>query len=215
MKSFKEMTKQEKIRSLILYGIGIVFMPLGVVLTINAHAGAGGIDALNFIISEKLNINTSIVIYAMAVLVVIITAVIRRGFPRLTTFISSFFLGIFTDLWKTLLEGFEGKNIFTSYGMLLLGIVVIAVSVAAYMISSLPTNPNDDFVVALTEKGWKVGWAKVLLDGTAVVVAFILGGEIGIGTIIITLGLGPVIGFFHKYMMKFIKRGTAENEGAV
>lgn len=61
MKNFKEMTKKEKIRSLILYGIGIVFMPLGVVLTINAHAGAGGIDALDFIISEKLHVSTSIV----------------------------------------------------------------------------------------------------------------------------------------------------------
>lgn len=204
MKNFREMTTKEKIRSLILYGIGIVFMPLGVVLTINAHTGAGGIDALDFIISEKLHVSTSIVIYALALLVVIITAIIRRGFPRITTFISSFFLGIFTDLWKSLLKGIEGSGIFSSYGMLILGMVIIAASVASYMISSLPTNPNDDFVVALTEKGWKVAWAKVLLDGTAVVTAFFLGGEIGIGTVIITLGLGPVIGFFHKYMVKFI-----------
>ena len=33
-------------------------MPAGVVLTINAHIGAGGYDALNFVLAEHLHIKT-------------------------------------------------------------------------------------------------------------------------------------------------------------
>lgn len=201
------MTGKEKIRSLALYAVGIVFMPLGVVMTINAHLGAGGIDALNFIIADRLGINTSVVIYAMAILMVLITAAIRKTWPRITTFISSFFLGIFTDIWKSALAGVQGESFIPSALLLCGGMVVIAVSVAAYMLSNLPTNPNDDFVVALTEKGWKVSRAKILLDGSSVLFAFILGGEIGIGTIIITFGLGPVIGVFHTLIKKMCKAG--------
>ena len=67
--------------NLALYGIGVGIMPMGVVLTINAHLGAGGYDALNFALAERLRINTSLGIYATAVLVVILTAFIRKGYP--------------------------------------------------------------------------------------------------------------------------------------
>lgn len=45
--------------NLLLYLIGIGLMPFGVVLTINSHLGAGGYDALNFALGDRLGINTS------------------------------------------------------------------------------------------------------------------------------------------------------------
>ena len=98
LRKWKSMTPGAWACNLALYGIGVGIMPMGVVLTINAHLGAGGYDALNFALAERLRINTSLGIYATAVLVVILTAFIRKGYPRLETFISSFFLGIFTDM---------------------------------------------------------------------------------------------------------------------
>ncbi len=64
-------------------------MPLGVVLTVNSHLGAGGYDALNFALGEKMGINTSLAIYMTAFL----AAVIRKKMLRITTFISFFFWG--------------------------------------------------------------------------------------------------------------------------
>ena len=101
LRKWKSMTPGAWACNLALYGIGVGIMPMGVVLTINAHLGAGGYDALNFALAERLRINTSLGIYATAVLVVILTAFIRKGYPRLETFISSFFLGIFTDMYIT------------------------------------------------------------------------------------------------------------------
>ena len=42
-------------------------------------------------------------------------------------------------------------------------------------------------------------------DVICVILAFVLGGEIGIGTIIITIFLGPVIDFFHGFITKTLK----------
>ena len=103
LREWKSMTPGEWACNLALYAIGVGIMPMGVVLTINAHLGAGGYDALNFALAERLHINTSLAIYATAFLVVLLAAFIRKGYPRLETFISSFFLGIFTDMWKTIL----------------------------------------------------------------------------------------------------------------
>lgn len=203
--TFKEMSIRDWTKNLILYAIGVGIMPLGVVLTVNAHLGAGGYDALNFAIGEKLHINTSVAIYGTAFLVLLLAALVRRSYPRIQTFISSFFLGIFTDIWKAVLEPVSGEKLFDSLLLLAAGLVVIAFAVACYMISVFPTNPTDDFVVALHERGVKIGTAKIGLDIVCVILAFLLGGEIGVGTIICTFGLGPIIDFFHGKIERLCK----------
>lgn len=149
--------------------------------------------------------NTSMGIYATAFLAVILAAFIRKGYPRLETFISSFFLGIFTDMWKTILAPVQGTGLEDSLLIMAAGVVVVAFAVACYIISVFPTNPTDDLVVALHVKGMRLGTAKISLDAVCVVLAVLLGGEIGIGTIVCTFGLGPVIGLFHGGIRRKIR----------
>lgn len=205
-KAFKQMTPVQWAQNVILYLIGVGIMPLGVVLTINAHLGAGGYDALNFALSDKLNCSTSVAIYGTAFLVLILAALVRKSYPRIETFISSFFLGLFTDFWKQMLEPVQGTELAGSLVLLALGIVVVAFAVACYMISVFPTNPTDDFVTALHERGVNLGLAKISLDAVCVVLAFALGGEIGAGTILCTFGLGPMINVFHSRINLLILR---------
>ncbi len=195
LRKWKSMTPGAWACNLALYGIGVGIMPMGVVLTINAHLGAGGYDALNFALAERLRINTSLGIYATAVLVVILTAFIRKGYPRLETFISSFFLGIFTDMWKTALAPVQGTGLAASLLIMAAGVVVVAFAVACYIISVFPTNPTDDL-----EGHHQVITHTASSDTLAVcvILAVLLGGEIGIGTIVCTFGLGPVIDMFHR-----------------
>ena len=205
LKSWNTFSTREKLTHLVLYLIGVGIMPAGAVLTINAHLGAGGYDALNFVLADLLHVKTSLAIYSTAFIILITAALIRKSYPRVETFISSFFLGISTDFWKTIFNGFEGTNFISSLILMGIGMIIIAFAVASYMISIFPTNPSDDLILALKERGCKIGIAKMSFDIICVVLAFLLGGEIGIGTIIVTLCLGPVIDFFHKYLTKLIK----------
>ncbi|HIT91242.1 MAG TPA: membrane protein [Candidatus Merdenecus merdavium] len=190
---------------ILLYMIGIMVMPFGVVLTINSHMGAGGYDALNFALGETLHIKTSYAIYLTAAFAVIITAIIRRGFPRITTFISSILLGISTDIWKSILEDIQATTMLQALILLIVGVIFIGVAVASYMHSMFPTNPTDDMIVAMKEKGISIRVAKIGFDVFCIMVAWIFGGEIGAGTILITLLLGPVIDLFYNLIFKVIK----------
>ena len=205
MNIWKSLTFKERIIHVILYFIGVGIMPAGVVLTINAHLGAGGYDALNFVLADILHIKTSFAIYGTGILILLMAAAIRKSYPRIETFISSFFMGIFTDLWKRLLTEIEGINFASSLILMLIGIMIVAFAVACYIISIFPTSPSDDLIVALNERGCKIGIAKLSFDIICVLFAFILGGEIGLGTIIITIFLGPIIDFFHSLLIKLLK----------
>ena len=205
LKELRELSLSEWIKNLVLYFIGVGIMPAGVVLTVNAHLGAGGYDALNFALADRLHVNPSIDIYITSFIVLVIAALVRRSRIRPETFISSFFLGLSTDFWKMVFSGVEGTKVIVSVGMTLTGLVIIAFAVACYMISVFPTNPTDDLILAFHERGVRIAAAKLSLDVTCVVLAFFLGGEIGAGTIICTFGAGPVVGVFHRQIEKICK----------
>ena len=121
---WKTLNAREKAIHLILYFIGVGVMPAGVVLTINAHMGAGGYDALNFVLADILGIKTSYAIYGTAFFILLMAAVIRKSYPRIETFISSFFMGIFTDLWKRLFDNIQGTTFTYALILMILGIII-------------------------------------------------------------------------------------------
>ncbi len=205
MKSRKKIEK----RQIIMYLLGILAISVGVVFTINSHAGAGGFDALNFILAKHLGINTSYAIYITSFLLVLITAGIRRTYPRMVTFVSSFLIGFFIDISKGLLEGVEGTGIVSSAVLLIVGMILVGFGVAAYVSSGLPPNTNDDLVLALKEKGVPIGKAKVGFDAACALLAFFLGGEIGWGTIAVSFGLGCVVQFFDGIIGSYTKKIAA------
>ena len=145
VRKWKQMHTADRMKHILLYMIGVGIMPLGVVLKIHAHLGSGGYDALNFALADRLGINTSFAIYGTALVVLLFTALIRGSIPHFATFISSFLLGLFTDLWKWILRDVEGTSILTSILLMVTGLLVIGFAVACYVISIFPTNPTDDF----------------------------------------------------------------------
>lgn len=205
-KKLKTMKKNEWFKHLILYGIGIFIIPLGAVLTVNAHLGAGGYDALNFAIADRMGLPVSYAVSFTAFIVLSVTAFMRRSYPRVETFVTSYLQGLSTDFWKEIVEGIQGTEFIDSLIILVVGLLVIGVGAGCYMNSIFPTNAVDDLVLAMREKKVSISISKTCTDGLYVVLAFLVGGEIGVGTIICTFALAPIIDVFHKSVSSFIKK---------
>ena len=200
--SLRTLDREDHVVNLLLYLVGVSLLPLGAVLTVNAHLGAGGIDALNFVLADRLGVNTSVAVLSTSLVSLVLAAFIRRSYPRIQTFLTSLLIGLFTDFWRALLSGVQGTELLEQLALLAVGLVVTAFGVAVYMISPLPSGPNDDLVLAMREAGVSIWASKVGFDAVCVVLALALGGEIWLGTIICTFGLGPVIDFFVRRVEK-------------
>lgn len=202
--------RHSRLVNLVLYLIGILLMPMGVVMTIMSGLGAGGYDAWNFALAGVLGQPVSVGIYISSVCVILLTAGIRRRKPRFTTFVTSFLLGIVTELWQQIcLKSRIGT--LPPYLLFAGGMIIVAFCAAAYMEGELPPGPTDDLVVALHRKGMGLGSVKLGLDVICAAMAFCLGGEIGAGTLLLTFGLGPLIGGFHACILKAVNK--IENQG--
>ena len=177
-------------------------MTLGVSLTVKSEVGAGAYDSVNFGLVKLLNINVSIAIQITSFIVVIIASIIRRKFLELTTFITAVLVGSSTEMWVMILKNIGVNTIFEKVFTFFIGICLVATGIAIYIIPKLPANPTDDLMVALTEeKGISIMKAKLTIDTICIIITFALKGPIGIGTIIATVLIGPLIEIINKLIV--------------
>jgi len=191
------------IKRYIIFLIGILAMTLGVSLTVKSEIGAGAYDSINFGLAKLLNINVSIAIWLTSFIIVVIASIIRRKFLKLTTFITAIIVGISTDMWVMIVKIISVNTIFERIIVFFTGICLVSTGVAIYIIPKLPANPTDDLMVALKEeKGISIMKAKLTIDTICIIIAFALKGPIGIGTIIATVIVGPLIDIINKLIIK-------------
>ena len=86
---------------------------------------------------------------------------------------------------------------------LFVGIAINGIAVFLYMGVGWGAGPRDGLMVALMIRtGKSIRLIKSIIEGFAVVVGFILGGNLGIGTLIAAFLSGPIWQYIYK-LLKF------------
>jgi uncharacterized membrane protein YczE len=80
-------------------------------------------------------------------------------------------------------------------GVVVLGVVVLAMGAAVYLTANLGPGPRDGLMTGLHRRfGWRIAVVRTGLELSALALGWILGGRVGIGTAIFALGVGPALG---------------------
>ena len=203
VQKWKLLSGRERLLAALLWLGGLALMTFGVVLTINGHLGAGGVDAMNFAMADRLGVNTSVAIYITGIVSVALGALVRRGRPNVLAFAASLAMGVFTDLWKQVLANVQGILLWQKVLIFALGMIFIALAVAVTMCSIFPGSPVDDLLKAFVERGKPAWIVKILIEGVCAGIAWLLEGEIGLGTLLVVFGLGPLIDLFRRLLIRW------------
>lgn len=183
---------------------GILILTLGVALSSNAGLGTGSLDSINFALASRTQLNLSIVIVLMAFVAIFISAVIRRGKLSFKTLMTAIFMGVSTESWVKIIEIITVDTIAQQIIVFALAIFCVSLGIAIYLRPKFPANPNDDIIVALNEVlGLKMGTAKLFIDIIAIVIALLLKGPVGIGTVLMTVLIGPIVNLINSIINKF------------
>lgn len=194
-----------------LYILGNAFISLGPVIASASGLGACGYDAYNFRLAEILHVNTSVVVYMSAFICLVIGAVIRKSHLHFSTFIASLICGVGFDLWQTVFANLAPESVIARCITFVLGMSASAFGIALCMTSGLPNNPTDDLVVAMRERNIGITRAKMTVDITACVLAFLIHASIGIGTVILMFCLGPAVNLAYKFINNVLLRSSNVN----
>ena len=172
---------------------GITIMALGISLTIKGQRfGLGPWDVLNVGLHELIGLSIGTWAILTGILIVIFTMMGTRKFPPLGTWLNIFFIGSFIDVFNWIIP--DVTSFVMQLIFFLLGVVIMGIGVGVYVSPNVGAGPRDSLMLLIMHKtGWSV---KKVRTGIEVIVGFVgwlLGGPIGVGTIIIALLLGQLI----------------------
>ena len=79
---------------------------------------------------------------------------------------------------------------------LLGGTVLFAIGSGFYIGAGLGPGPRDSVMTALAKRGMRVGVARTAIEVTVLTIGWMLGGSVGIGTLVFAVTIGPLVAFF-------------------
>ncbi len=81
------------------------------------------------------------------------------------------------------------------------GVLVIGLGSGLYLAADLGPGPRDGLMTGLHRRfGWSIRRARTAIEVTVLVIGFLLGGTIGLGTVLFAFGIGPIIQGFLRVL---------------
>lgn len=175
---------------------GLVIYSFGVYLTIYANIGLAPWDCLGMGIAKHtpLNYGSSMVLIGVCAIVIQLILRERIGFATLFDALIS---GKLTQLFIDISPYPENHSLWLGIIFMLFGFLFIALGMYVYMSAECGCGPKDGLLIAIGKRMPKIsiGVVEMLLWATVTFAGWLLGGSVGIGTVISTFGAGAVIHF--------------------
>jgi len=180
---------------LFLYGIGIV-------MTVKSNLGTGPWDAFHLGITNHLPLTMGQVSQLTGVIIILVSFILGVK-PGLGTIANMYFIGLFIDLIMESNLINTPHNLFYQLLLLLGGVIVIGWATFFYLSAAWGAGPRDGFMLgAIIKTGWPVWKIRTVIEVTVSIMGYLLGGPVGIGTLIVAFTLGPSIQWAFTIMGK-------------
>ncbi|MBF9336922.1 MULTISPECIES: membrane protein YczE [Microbacterium] len=76
----------------------------------------------------------------------------------------------------------------------LLGMMLVAVASGLYIGADFGPGPRDGLMTGLRARfGWPIWAARLVVEASVLLAGWLLGGSVGLGTILFALGIGPLV----------------------
>ena len=175
---------------------GITMIGIGVAFNYMANLGLGPWGVLHDGISKTINITYGQAGILTSLLALLLWIPLKQK-PGIATIFDAFWIGLTADFVINIIP--ITGNIYVQITYLITGITLIGAGTAIYVGGDLGAGPRDGIMVGLEQLGFKIGNARTLLELFAFSIGFLLGGKIGIASVVIVLSIGRVLQFFMPY----------------
>ena len=176
--------------------IGITMIGVGVAFNYLANLGLGPWGVLHDGISKTINITYGQAGILTSLISLLLWIPLKQK-PGIATIFDAFWIGLTADFIINIIP--QAQTLIIQILYLITGITLIGLGTAIYVGGDLGAGPRDGIMVGLEKLGLKIGNARTLLEFVAFSIGFLLGGKVGIASIIIVLSIGRVLQVFMPY----------------
>lgn len=178
----------------VLAAVSLFVNGLGVYLTIHADIGAGPWDVFNLGLSKTFGILYGTASITVSLMILLIDIILREPIG-IAMFIDAVVVGKAVDFFQYLDIIPTPKTLPGSIAMIFVGLTIMGYTQFFYMRSALGCGPRDTLLVGLARhmKKIPIGAISIALLSLATLIGWLLGGPVGIGTLLCAFCAGPIM----------------------
>lgn len=212
------MEKRKKIqlyiKKFVVFMLGLFLIQVGVAIMLQLNIGSDPFTVFTQGLAKRLHITAGSANRIITLVLGILLLFIDRTYIKIGTLISIFCAGIMMDFMYSMFEGLnlESYPLLVKSFIFLIALIPIAMGIPLIKLPGLGVAPNDSVYFVL-EDHLKKPYSRVRMASDAVylVVGILLGGVIGVGTILCLACLGPMAGYTFPRVEKVV-RGLLEQK---
>ena len=170
--------------------LGTTLIGTGVALNFSSQLGLGPWGVFHEGISLNTTLSFGSAIIATGVFVTFLWIPLKQR-PGIATFVDIFWIGTVADLVIGL--DLDPESLLLKWIFVFIGIICIGSGTAIYVGADMGSGPRDGVMVGLESKGLKIGMARNIIEVTALALGWLLGGTVGLSSVVIAISIGPVV----------------------
>lgn len=193
--------------------LGLIIAHLGVTLFLISDLGTDTFTVFASGISHATGISVGLCHSGIQCVLIIFMLIFTKGYIKTGSFICCILGGPIIDLFNWILGRFisGASPMPLRLLVMVLGCVILSIGMALVISSDAGTGPNDLVAVILTDKLKKFQFrtVRICCDLFFIITGWLLGGTVGIGTVVAAFLVGPIVQVFRPIHQRNIERFLA------
>jgi uncharacterized membrane protein YczE len=179
-------------------------------MLIMAALGVDPWDVFHQGLARRLGLGVGTWTIIVGALVLVLWIPLRQR-PGIGTFGNVLIVGSVMDVVLAAVPSVHG--IVARIVVLLSGVFLNGVATGAYIGAGLGPGPRDGLTTGLAARGYSIRVVRTGIELTVLLTGWILGGNVGVGTVVYALGIGPLVHVFIPRLALRADRAAAEGLG--
>ncbi len=178
------------VRRLTQLAIGLVLYGVSLAMMVRAGLGLAPWDVLHsgLIRYVPLSLGQAVIVTSFVVLVLWFPL---REMPGVGTVANALVVGLSTDATLAVLDAPD--PVVVRVLLMIGGVALCGLATAVYIGAQLGRGPRDGLMTGLNRRtGLSIRLVRTVLEITVVLIGLVLGGRLGVGTLLFALSIGPV-----------------------
>jgi len=190
--------------TIIMLITGLFFFGLGEAIIIGSGSGVSPWTVLAQGISVMTDLSVGTATFLISIVILIFWIPLKQA-PGIGTILNAIIIASTIDLTLPYLP--QPNDTYFKLLQACIGIFVVGLGSGIYLISNLGPGPRDGLMIGLQKQtGTSIPLIRTILELSAVISGWLLGGVVGLGTVLFVFGIGPCVGIGLTLVEKISKK---------
>ena len=178
-------------QTLLFLSFGLFLFGLGETLLIASGLGVTPWTVLAQGLGNHIGASIGFTTFVVSLLVLIAWIPLRQ-MPGLGTILNVIIIATVIEFVLPLLPTLE--NTWLKIAGVIIGILLVGFGSGLYLVANLGAGPRDGLMTGLQRvTHLPIAWVRIAIEVSVVLSGWLLGGVVGLGTIMFALGIGPAV----------------------